>query len=68
VWPAGVHVALAILDGVGDLPRTRQMMPAKADSFFIKPADVAESFWLLTRQPRSAWTLELEARPFGETW
>jgi NAD(P)-dependent dehydrogenase (short-subunit alcohol dehydrogenase family) len=68
LWPAGVHVALAILDGVVDLPRTRQMMPGKPDSFFIKPDDVAESVWQLTRQPRSAWTFELEARPFGESW
>jgi len=68
LWPAGVHVALAVLDGVVDLPRTRKMMPGKPDSFFIKPDDVAESVWQLTRQPRSAWTFELEARPFGETW
>jgi NAD(P)-dependent dehydrogenase (short-subunit alcohol dehydrogenase family) len=68
LWPAGIHVALAILDGVVDLPRTRQMMPGKPDSFFIKPDDVAGSVWELTRQPRSVWTFELEARPFGETW
>jgi len=68
LWPAGVHVALAVLDGVVDLPRTRKMMPGKPDSFFIKPDDAAESVWQLTRQPRSAWTFELEARPFGETW
>ncbi len=68
LWPSGIHVALAILDGVVDLPRTRQMMPGKPDSFFIKPDDVAESAWQLTRQPRSTWSFELEARPFGETW
>jgi NAD(P)-dependent dehydrogenase (short-subunit alcohol dehydrogenase family) len=68
LWPSGVHVALAVLDGVVDLPRTRKMMPDKPDAFFIKPDDVAESVWQLTRQPRSAWTFELEARPFGETW
>jgi len=68
LWPSGIHVALAVLDGVVDLPRTRKMMPDKPDAFFIKPDDVAESVWQLTRQPRSAWTFELEARPFGETW
>ena len=68
LWPAGIHVALAILDGVVDLPRTRKMLPDKPDSFFIKPDDVAASVWQLTRQPRSTWTFELEARPFGESW
>jgi NAD(P)-dependent dehydrogenase (short-subunit alcohol dehydrogenase family) len=68
LWPAGVHVTLMILDGVVDLPRTRQMMPGKPDSFFIKPDDVAEAALQLVRQPRSTWTFELDVRPFGETW
>jgi NAD(P)-dependent dehydrogenase (short-subunit alcohol dehydrogenase family) len=68
LWPAGIHVALVVLDGVVDLPRTREMMPSKGDEFFIKPHDVAESALWLSRQPRSAWSLAIEARPFGETW
>jgi NAD(P)-dependent dehydrogenase (short-subunit alcohol dehydrogenase family) len=68
LWPAGVHVALLILDGVVDLARTRQMMPGKPDSFFIKPDDVAEAALQLVRQPRSVWTFEQEVRPFGESW
>jgi hypothetical protein len=53
---------------VVDLPRTRKMMPDKPDTFFVKPDDLAESVLQLTRQPRSTWSFELEARPFGETW
>jgi NAD(P)-dependent dehydrogenase (short-subunit alcohol dehydrogenase family) len=68
LWPAGIHVALVVLDGVVDLPRTRASMPGKRDDFFIKPADVAESAFWLTQQPRSAWSFAIEARPFGETW
>ncbi|HEY6477788.1 MAG TPA: SDR family NAD(P)-dependent oxidoreductase [Polyangia bacterium] len=68
LWPAGVHVALLILDGVVDLPRTRQMMSGKPDSFFIRPDDVAEVALQVARQPRSAWTFEQEVRPFGESW
>lgn len=68
LWPAGVHVALLIVDGVVDLPRTRQMMPGKPDTFFVAPNDVAEAALQLTRQPRSTWTFELEVRPFGEAW
>lgn len=68
LWPAGVHVSLLIVDGVVDLPRTRQMMPGKPDTFFVAPNDVAEAALQLTRQPRSTWTFELEVRPFGEAW
>jgi NAD(P)-dependent dehydrogenase (short-subunit alcohol dehydrogenase family) len=66
--PAGIHVSLIVIDGVVDLPRTRQRMPDKPDAFFIRPDDVAATAAFLVGQPRSAWTFELEARPFGETW
>jgi NAD(P)-dependent dehydrogenase (short-subunit alcohol dehydrogenase family) len=68
LWPAGVHVALIVVDGVVDLPRTRQMMPNKPDSFFIRPDDVADVAFHLTRQKPSAWSFEVEARPSSETW
>ena len=68
LWPAGIHVSLIIVDGVVDLPRTRRMMPDKPDSFFVKPAGVAETAYRLTCQDPSAWSFEVEARPFGETW
>lgn len=66
--PKGVHVSLIIVDGVVDLPRTRSRMPDKPDSFFIRPDDVAAAAAMLSAQPRSTWTFELEVRPFGETW
>jgi NAD(P)-dependent dehydrogenase (short-subunit alcohol dehydrogenase family) len=68
LWPAGIHVSLIILDGVVDLERTRAAMADKPDDFFIKPDDVADTAWWLTRQHRSAWSFEVEARPFGEKW
>jgi len=68
LWPAGVHVAIVILDGVVDLPRTRKMMPDKPDGFFVKPEEVAESVLQVTKQARSVWSFEVEARPFGESW
>ena len=68
LWPAGVHVSLIIVDGVIDLPRTREWLKDKPDSFFLKPDDIAEIGLHLVRQPRSAWSFEVEARPFGETW
>ena len=66
--PAGVHVAYLVIDGVIDLPRTRQMFADKGDDFFLDPDDIAETVYQLTQQPRSAWTFETELRPFGEDW
>jgi NADP-dependent 3-hydroxy acid dehydrogenase YdfG len=68
LWPKNIHVALIVIDGVVDLPRTRARMPDKPDAFFVAPNDVANTAAFLVAQPRSAWTFELEARPFGETW
>ena len=68
LWPAGIHVALVIVDGVVDLERTRKTMPDKPDTFFVNPDDVAATAFWLSQQPRSAWAFEIEARPFGETW
>jgi NAD(P)-dependent dehydrogenase (short-subunit alcohol dehydrogenase family) len=68
LWPAGIHVALIVIDGVVDLPRTRERMPDKPDTFFVKPDDVAATVASIVGQPRSAWSFEVEARPFGESW
>lgn len=68
LWPAGIHVALVIVDGVVDLEQTRKAMPDKPDSFYVNPDDVAETVYWLSQQPRSAWAFEVEARPFGESW
>jgi NAD(P)-dependent dehydrogenase (short-subunit alcohol dehydrogenase family) len=68
LWHAGIHVAVVILDGVVDLPRTRKMMPDKPDSFFVSPDELAETVAQVTKQKRSVWSFEVEARPFGETW
>lgn len=68
LWPLGIHVSLIVVDGVVDLPRTRAFMKDKPDSFFIKPDDVASVAFALTEQKQSAWSFEVEARPFAETW
>ena len=66
--PAAIPCAIAVIDGGVDLPRRRQSRPDRADDFFVKPASVADTVYQLTVQEKSAWTFELEARPFGETW
>jgi NAD(P)-dependent dehydrogenase (short-subunit alcohol dehydrogenase family) len=68
LWPENIHVSLVIVDGVVDLPRTRAMMKDKPDDFFIAPDGLADTAFHLTMQPRSAWSFEVEARPFKETW
>jgi NAD(P)-dependent dehydrogenase (short-subunit alcohol dehydrogenase family) len=68
LWPAGIHVSLLIIDGMIDLERTRARMPDTPTEFFLQAADIAETVWQTTRQSRSAWSFEVEARPFGENW
>lgn len=68
LWPAGIHVSLIVVDGVVDLARTRKLLPDKADDFFIKPSGVAETAFRLSCQEPSAWSFEVEARPFAESW
>ena len=68
LWPQGIHVALIIVDGVVDLPRTRAALPEKKDGFFIDPSAVAETAWFLAHQDRRGWSFEVEARPAEEKW
>ncbi len=64
----GVHVGYVIVDGVIDLAATRARMTDKPDDFFLEPAEIAEAVHFLAHQGRSAWTFELDLRPFGERW
>ncbi len=68
VGPKGVHVAYVLIDAVIDLEWTRKRWPDAPDAFFIKPAAIAEEIWHVTHQDRSAWSFNVEIRPFGETW
>ena len=66
--PKGVHVAYVVIDAVIDLEWTRRLNSDKPDEFFCKPADIADEIWHLVQQPRSAWSFNVEVRPFGENW
>jgi NAD(P)-dependent dehydrogenase (short-subunit alcohol dehydrogenase family) len=66
--PKNIHVFYYVVDGVIDSPRTREMMSDKSDEFFLKPDDIAEAVCAVAHQPRSAWTFQLDLRPFGEEW
>jgi len=64
--PKGIHVAWINVDGSIDIPGARGQKPSLQDSDFLKPDAVAETYWHLAHQDRSAWTMELEVRPFKE--
>lgn len=66
--PAGVHVVLIIIDGVVGGSETRTQFKDRADDRFINPEAIAEIAFQLTRQDRSAWSFEVDARPFNEKW
>jgi len=66
--PKGVHVAYLIVDAVIDLEWTRKRWPDRPDDFFIKPKAIADEIWHVTHQHRSAWSFNVELRPFGESW
>jgi hypothetical protein len=54
------------VDGGIDMPILRKFRPGARDEDLLKPAAIAESFWYLAHQDRSAWTHELDVRPFKE--
>jgi NAD(P)-dependent dehydrogenase (short-subunit alcohol dehydrogenase family) len=70
--PEGVHVAHVIVDGAIDMPWIRdnfpQIVEERGEEALLEPDAIAESYWQLHRQPRSAWTHELDLRPHIEPW
>lgn len=66
--PKGVHVAYVVIDAVIDLRWTRRRNPDKPDDYYIKPAAIGEEVFRIAHQDRSAWSFNVEIRPFGETW
>ena len=73
--PKNIHVAHLIIDSGVDTEWVRQLRldasgPNALDNpdLLMPPSSVADAYWQLYQQPKSAWTFELEIRPFGETW
>ena len=66
--PQNVHVAYVVIDAVIDVPWTRARFSSKPDDFFIKPTAIADTVWHVAHQDRSAWSFDVELRPFGEDW
>ena len=70
--PEGVHVAHVVIDGAIDTPWIRENFPDRAalkpQDGILDPDAIAEMYWMLHRQPRSAWTHEMDLRPWMEDW
>lgn len=62
--PQGIHVAHVVIDG-GIRSARRQPDPANPDAL-LDPDAIAESYLHLIKQPRSAWSWEIEVRPWVE--
>ncbi len=66
--PENIHVSYVVVDGIIDIPSTRQAMSGKPDEDFMRPDAIADAVYMLTQQDPSAWSFEIDLRPFGETW
>ncbi|CAN7278673.1 SDR family oxidoreductase [Pseudorhodoferax sp. LjRoot39] len=70
--PKGIHVAHPVIDGAIDTEFIRTTFPEryalKEQQGIVDPESIAEAYWQLHRQPRNAWTHELELRPWMEAW
>jgi NAD(P)-dependent dehydrogenase (short-subunit alcohol dehydrogenase family) len=70
--PQGIHVAHVVIDGGIDGDQLNQRFPAfkeqRGGDGMLDPDAIAEAFWALHAQDRTAWTLELDLRPYKETF
>ena len=70
--PKGVHVAHVVIDGGVNGDRLKKVFPQWLDALgedgSLAPDAIADAFWHIHSQHRSAWTFELDVRPFAETW
>jgi NAD(P)-dependent dehydrogenase (short-subunit alcohol dehydrogenase family) len=70
--PQGIHVAHIVIDGAIDTAFIRSNFPERAAlkdrGGILDPEAIAQAYWQLHCQQRSAWTHELDLRPWLETW
>jgi NAD(P)-dependent dehydrogenase (short-subunit alcohol dehydrogenase family) len=64
--PKGIHVAHVIVDGLIAAARNKAWQAEHGPDSALDPAAIAEAYWQLHLQPKSAWTQELDLRPWVE--
>ncbi len=62
--PKGIHVAHFVIDGV--VRSAQRADPADRPDSTLDPDAIAQTYVDVLRQPRSAWSLEVELRPWTE--
>ena len=70
--PKGLHIAHVIIDGLIDTAFTQEHFAQRVAEVgpdgILNPDHIAEAYWYLHKQPRDAWTFELDLRPSVERW
>jgi len=70
--PKGLHVAHVVIDGAIDTAFIAENFPQryalKDDGGILEPESIAETYWQIHRQPRNAWTHEMDLRPWMESF
>jgi NADP-dependent 3-hydroxy acid dehydrogenase YdfG len=66
--PQGIHVVHVIVDGQIDTPKIRARDPNRAAETMISPDAIADAVMHALKQPKNAWTHELDIRPSTETF
>jgi NAD(P)-dependent dehydrogenase (short-subunit alcohol dehydrogenase family) len=66
--PQGIHISHIIVDGQINTPRMREMAPDREEHTLLSADAIAETYWQLHSQDRTAWTLELDLRPAVESF
>jgi len=70
--PQNIHVAHIVIDGMIDSNFIRENIPdadaRRAEDAILAPDDIAQNYVMLHKQPRSAWTHELDLRPWKKNW
>jgi hypothetical protein len=70
--PQGLQVGHVIIDGVIDGDRVNERFPRlkvrRGEDGMLSPDAIAAVYWDLHRQERTAWTLELDLRPYKESF
>ena len=66
--PQGIHVVHVVVDGQIDTPRRRAAEPERPRDTVIPPDAIADTILHVFKQPKNAWTHELDIRPYGENF